>query len=193
MAKDEFRPDAAGLARVLGSIPGHVLVMDGEGRIVYLNRARGQYAPEEFIGTLGTELMPPDSQAVFTRALASVTDTGEPQVYDAFVVLPDGTGSWYRTRMSPFGEEGGRPHVLLVSHDVTAEKEAEAEAARLRKLLPMCAWCLRIRDEQGGWSRIETYLAARDDTAITHAICPRCEEEQMSEGGDQSATGGSAA
>jgi phosphoserine phosphatase RsbU/P len=49
----------------------------------------------------------------------------------------------------------------------------------LRGLLPMCAWCKSIRDEQNLWESIEHYIEGHSSAELTHAICPRCLEKQM--------------
>lgn len=49
------------------------------------------------------------------------------------------------------------------------------EVRQLRTLLPICAWCKRIRDEEEGtWWKMETYIAAHMSTEVTHGICPEC-------------------
>jgi GAF domain-containing protein len=49
------------------------------------------------------------------------------------------------------------------------------EVRKLRTLLPICAWCKRIRDEEEGtWWTVEMYLAAHTRTDLTHGICPEC-------------------
>jgi GAF domain-containing protein len=52
--------------------------------------------------------------------------------------------------------------------------EALANVKSLESLLPICAWCHRIRDDKGRWSTVEVYLKARTDTDFTHGICPEC-------------------
>lgn len=44
----------------------------------------------------------------------------------------------------------------------------------LRKLLPICANCKKIRDDQGYWNQIETYLGEHVEAKFTHGICPDC-------------------
>jgi PleD family two-component response regulator len=44
----------------------------------------------------------------------------------------------------------------------------------LRGLLPMCAWCKRIRDEQGEWVALENYIKQYSNADVTHGICPEC-------------------
>jgi hypothetical protein len=52
---------------------------------------------------------------------------------------------------------------------------ALARVKVLSGLLPMCAWCRKIRDDTGYWSLVENYLQAHSNTEITHGICPDCE------------------
>jgi hypothetical protein len=70
----------------------------------------------------------------------------------------------------------------LKSHqrELTARvKEAMAKVRVLSGLLPMCAWCKRIRDDHGYWSQIEAYIASRSDADFTHGICPDCRKQQL--------------
>jgi GAF domain-containing protein len=48
----------------------------------------------------------------------------------------------------------------------------------LHGLLPICAWCKRIRDDHGYWSQIEAYIHAHTGADFTHGICPDCLEKQ---------------
>ena len=44
----------------------------------------------------------------------------------------------------------------------------------LRGLLPICAWCKRIRDDHGYWKQVETYIHSHTEADFTHGICPEC-------------------
>jgi hypothetical protein len=44
----------------------------------------------------------------------------------------------------------------------------------LSGLLPICASCKRIRDDQGYWSQIEHYLGQHTEAEFSHGICPEC-------------------
>jgi hypothetical protein len=56
--------------------------------------------------------------------------------------------------------------------------EALQKAKTLYGLLPICAWCKRIRNDQGYWSQVEAYLRAHTEADFTHGICPDCFEQQ---------------
>ena len=60
-------------------------------------------------------------------------------------------------------------------------QEAIGELKVLSGLLPICAWCKKIRDDRGYWSKIEAYLSARTEAQFTHGICPDCTEKMLSE------------
>jgi DNA-binding response OmpR family regulator len=48
------------------------------------------------------------------------------------------------------------------------------ELQQLEGLLPICAYCKRIRDDQERWTSLETYIERRSDAQFSHGICPDC-------------------
>ena len=57
-----------------------------------------------------------------------------------------------------------------------AEKLAEAlhRVQTLKGLLPICAWCKKVRDDDGYWTQVEAYVARHSKAEFTHCICPSC-------------------
>lgn len=51
----------------------------------------------------------------------------------------------------------------------------------LRGLIPMCAGCKKIRDDQGFWQQVETYLGEQIGAEFTHGLCPNCIEKLYAE------------
>lgn len=47
----------------------------------------------------------------------------------------------------------------------------------LSGLLPICASCKNIRDENNEWQPVEAYVSGRTDAEFTHSVCPSCREE----------------
>lgn len=45
---------------------------------------------------------------------------------------------------------------------------------RLQGLLPVCAWCKKVRDDHNYWRTLESYLTENADVRVTHGICPDC-------------------
>lgn len=44
----------------------------------------------------------------------------------------------------------------------------------LRGMLPICAACKKIRDDQGYWNQVEVYVREHTEAEFTHSICPDC-------------------
>jgi hypothetical protein len=51
------------------------------------------------------------------------------------------------------------------------------ENKTLKGFLPICASCKKIRDDQGYWNQIESYIKARSQAEFSHSICPDCAEK----------------
>ncbi len=52
--------------------------------------------------------------------------------------------------------------------------QALAEVRTLKGIVPICANCKSVRDDQGYWNRVETYLNEHTEADFTHAVCPDC-------------------
>ena len=53
-------------------------------------------------------------------------------------------------------------------------REALAEVRALSGLLPICAHCKKIRDDQGYWHQVEEYIQNHSDAEFSHGLCPEC-------------------
>jgi phosphoserine phosphatase RsbU/P len=53
-------------------------------------------------------------------------------------------------------------------------EEALAQVKQLKGLLPICAYCKRIRDDRDYWHQVESYITAHSDAHFSHGICPSC-------------------
>ena len=62
-----------------------------------------------------------------------------------------------------------------------ASAELRARADTLQGLLPICAWCKRVRDDEHYWHAVEDYLARRTDSRLSHGICPECADKMRDE------------
>ena len=56
-------------------------------------------------------------------------------------------------------------------------EKALAEVKTLSGMLPICASCKKIRDDQGYWEKIETYISQHSGATFSHGICPECLEQ----------------
>jgi PAS domain S-box-containing protein len=99
-------------------------------------------------------------------------------------------GSFFPIEFSSvvFFDGEGNERTCIILRDISHRKSAEAERERLiaelqdalRKvrvlsgLLSICAACKRIRNEQGQWETLETYIRTRSEADFTHGICEDC-------------------
>ncbi|MEI6206466.1 MAG: response regulator [Desulfuromonadales bacterium] len=76
-------------------------------------------------------------------------------------------------------------HLELKSQrDALADKNIELEKAlanvkELSGLLPICMMCKKIRDDEGYWSQLETYISLHSKALFSHGICPDCYAVEM--------------
>ena len=59
---------------------------------------------------------------------------------------------------------------ILINTMVRQEQELRV----LKGLLPICSFCKKIRDEEGRWRQLETYIADRSAARFSHTFCPEC-------------------
>lgn len=48
------------------------------------------------------------------------------------------------------------------------------QVRQLEELLPICAYCKKIRDDQNYWQQMESYINERTGSDFSHSICPDC-------------------
>jgi hypothetical protein len=60
--------------------------------------------------------------------------------------------------------------------------ELQASLAKvnlLSGLIPICAWCKQVRNDQGYWQHVEAYIAEHSDATFTHSICQDCQDKEL--------------
>lgn len=80
---------------------------------------------------------------------------------------------------------------FIASDIITRLKQSEAEKTKtiqdlqkaneeikiLKGIIPICAACKKIRDDQGFWRQLESFIHAHSEAQFSHGICPDCMEE----------------
>lgn len=151
------------------------------------------YTRDELLQMVFPQLVHPDERSRdlegFSKLWRGTLDSYETE---RRYIRKDGRIIWVRIAATIVKSPSGTPlHMAAVIMDVTdrrmAEKEREKLIAELRKalaevktlsgLLPICAWCKKVRDDRGYWELIESYFATHSDLQFTHGICPECIEK----------------
>jgi len=69
-------------------------------------------------------------------------------------------------------------------------RKALADVRTLSGFIPICANCKRVRDDDGYWKAVETYISSRSDASFSHAICHTCGPALYGEDWDHGENGG---
>lgn len=55
-------------------------------------------------------------------------------------------------------------------------EKAQKELKTLRGIIPICASCKKIRDDEGYWQQVEIYVTEHSEAMFSHGLCPDCME-----------------
>ncbi len=69
-----------------------------------------------------------------------------------------------------------RSEAALATRNADLEK-ALVEIRTLRGIVPICAHCKKVRDDEGFWHLVEVYVSTRTEAEFSHGLCPACEHE----------------
>lgn len=97
---------------------------------------------------------------------------------------PNGFTPTYERLLVEFKELIESHLALIVMTHELEQQNAElckslAEIRSLRGIIPICAYCKSVRNDEGFWQRVEQYLSSRSDATFSHGICPECLERQF--------------
>jgi PAS domain S-box-containing protein len=122
---------------------------------------------------------------------------GEKEFDTEFRVLwPDGTIRNIRALAILQRDASGKPlRMIGTNWDITERKQAEAELEKtiqelqsaieqirtLKGLVPICAWCKKIRNDKGYWEQVEAYVSRYTEAQFSHGICPECAKKAYPE------------
>ena len=67
-----------------------------------------------------------------------------------------------------------RRHIRMEHELQERVTTALADIKTLHGLLPICAWCKKVRDDTGYWNQIEEYVGEHSQAEFSHGICPDC-------------------
>jgi len=85
----------------------------------------------------------------------------------------------------------GKKLIFCISRDITDRRKLEDEREKLikelkdtlaenkclRGILPVCAYCKKVRDDKGYWEQVDVYIHKYFDADVSHGICPECMEK----------------
>lgn len=167
--------------------------LDKDGMIIRINDTELKwlgYTREEVVGKMRIfDLYTPESRTRFIQNFPRFMETGYVQDLRFELIRKDGTA--FHVLLSATAVKDSDGNYLMsrtVVYDITELKKAEDERERLyrellevqgklkvlRGLLPICASCKKIRNDQGLWDSIEKYVSEHSEAEFTHSLCMDC-------------------
>lgn len=104
----------------------------------------------------------------------------------------DSKSQFFRINVTPHFDYGTElTAYIVIFHDITESRIAEIakekaiselqkaleEIKTLQGIVPICASCKKIRDDNGFWEQVESYISKHSHAQFSHSICPECTDE----------------
>ncbi len=176
----------------IDSTVGGVAITDPTGRIMYVNSSflrMFEYADhKEIEGINAADLFPGKEIQVFND-VRTITGSTTSRTDEFTVQRRDGTCFFVEVSSSVVKDSSGQAVGLMASFvDISGRKQTELERDQLirklqdalanikilKGLLPICASCKKIRDDQGYWHNVDSYIHTYGGIDFTHSLCPEC-------------------
>lgn len=169
-AETTLQKARANFRKALQALPVIIYATDDDGGLIFFNREFGRVT-----GYTADDL--PDSPGLLDLLLRE--DEGMCVINDAAcrkwrIEAKNGQG-----KIVVWSEEsvvvplpGWRS--WKIGLDITELEAARERVKILQGLLPICAHCKKIRNDEGAWIQLEAYISEQSEADFTHGICPEC-------------------
>lgn len=182
------------LEKIMLAAPAGLVIVDQAGQVVFFNTEAEKifgFSAEEVLGRSVELLLPDRFQHLHRLQRADFHQQPADRLmgYDRNVLgrRKDGTEMPLEVGLS-YCHAGDTVLVSAVVLDITRRRSIEAEREKLIEelqgaldkvkqlsgLLPICASCKKIRDDNGYWNQIESYIRDHSEAEFSHGICPDC-------------------
>ena len=186
------------LFRTIASMsPVGFLKTDAQGRFVYVNsrwrQISGILEGEVSDERLALSIHPDDRRSVVDEWVEAMKNS-RPFKKEFRFLHEDGSVVWViREAVPVFNDDGVATGYVGTLADITVFKKSEEELMRLNAklvesveniktlsgLLPICASCKKIRNDNGYWQKLESYISEHTMADFTHGICPDCSRKLL--------------
>lgn len=167
--------------------------LDKDGLFVRMNDTALRwlgYKREEVVGRMRvTDIMTQNSLGVFSDNFPRFKELGAVHDLELEFIRRDGSIMPVLLNATAIKDDSGR---FLMSRstffDITEARKARndlieknrelhdalSKVRLLSGMLPICASCKKIRDDDGYWNSVEKYIGEHSEAEFTHSICPDC-------------------
>lgn len=180
------------LAAIVESSHDAIIGLSLEGLIVSWNSGAESMFGHPFEDVIGrpSNMLLPSGQFDDMPFMLDRLKIGQPvKDFEGICVRNDGAEMNLAISVSPIKNSVGRIiGASMIARDINEQKRhqqereqliaelqtALAQVKSLHGLLPICASCKKVRDDQGYWTQVEVYVMNHSNAEFTHGICPDC-------------------
>ncbi len=178
------------------------VVLDRTGKIMRINRKGAEklgYTKEELMWKDWINTVIPEKDREGVKLIFDSVISGEIEIthyFESKVLRKDGSErifAWHNTVLRD--TEGKIVATVSAGEDITDKKvydenreklieelkKALENIRTLKGLIPICSWCKKIRNDEGYWMKLESYLKQHTEAEFTHSICPECYDKMKKE------------
>jgi PAS domain S-box-containing protein len=182
----------AHLAAIVESCDDAIISKSLDGTILSWNEGAERlygYTAGEMIGRHISLLLPPDRSRELQNILESVQRGERREPFETVRMRKDRLPVDILLTVSPIKDAEGRVTAAsAIARNISQRKREEQErlqliqeltdalarAKTLGGLLPICASCKKIRNDNGYWQQVEAYVKEHSNAEFTHSLCPEC-------------------
>lgn len=191
-AEEKVRKSEEKQRRILNNLPDMIIEVDSGMKVLWANSAALAMNPDA-IGRTCYAAFPGRESSCDGCCCVRALETGNIETGIMYQPSTATTGEsyWENIGIPLPGLDGDDMTLLEVSRNVTQRVRAEAEKERLIRelkvalaevktlsgLLPICSFCKKIRDDEGYWDQIESYIQRHSAATFSHSICRECAEK----------------
>jgi PAS domain S-box-containing protein len=172
-----------------------IFSFDKDGQYLYVNKEFAKDVcgkqPEYIIGKKIWDIFSKEEADKRYALVKWVFENGKIRNIEVRVPNPNGD-TYHLTTVKPIlDEQNNVTSVICISKEITERIQVEKEREKLIKelqkaledintlsgLLPICAKCKKIRDDNGYWNSLEEYIEKHSDASFSHGMCSDCSDE----------------
>jgi hypothetical protein len=173
----KYRVSDSSLSAMLQSIPAHISIMDPDLNIIWASDIAKNKFGNNLAGRKCYEAYHGRSSPCEPSPCITVLAFRDGMVHEKAAVMDNYGKRVYfnRTANVAMRDPDGTPiRVIVVSRNISKLNDKDPLIRNIKRLLPICAACKMIRDDNGHWHQVEKYIQDHSGTQFSHAICPGC-------------------
>ncbi|HPC35838.1 MAG TPA: PAS domain-containing protein [Candidatus Marinimicrobia bacterium] len=192
--EEAMRYEKSLLDALMNNIPDSIYFKDRQCRLIRVSRKMmqdlGYKDVSQILGKTDVDLFGEEFGRQTMETDLQLMATGKPIIgLVESRKLSDGKTNWTLTTKVPLRDQDNQIIGLVgITREINEIKQAEEQREKiiaelqealdkiktLKGLIPICASCKKIRDDQGYWNNVESYIKEHAEVEFTHGICPDC-------------------